>query len=366
MKARVLQNNLQDMLDAVGCAIPGKSTLEILTHVVLQAGDGFLEAVGTDLAKGARVRRPAKVEAEGAVAVPYKTLRDLVRRLPKEVIDLELDESTLSLAVRCANHKATVKGLDASDAPPVPSKLDGQKVTVDSATFLDTVRQVAVAASKDEVRPVLTGVHLLCGMDGLLMEAADGYRLARAERSESAARTCEVLVPVDSMRAVRSLINGKGDTVEIEFDEEKVLFRLFDAVLVAQLIAGDYPDVTSVIPDQWNTTALVDTEQFRDALRATMVFGRDSDYVTTLRLSEGELVLSATSAERGECSVPVPTKDQEGDPMTVLVSSRYLVEAVLTLNTPEAVIRLVSPNRPLMVAPVGEERLTHIIMPIHK
>ena len=185
MKISVMQEHLQKGLAQVSRAVATKTSLPVLSNILLATDRGQLKLAATNLEVGITCWVDCAIEEEGQVTVPARLLTDFVGNLPNDAVRLELDRRTLALTVRAPRSKATIKGIDAEDFPAIPT-VEGEPTTTMAPDLLrEMISQVVFAAAKDESRPVLAGVHLRFDGDRLTMSAADGFRMAVRSESDS-------------------------------------------------------------------------------------------------------------------------------------------------------------------------------------
>lgn len=218
MKLACLQENLKRGLAIVGHAIGGKSTLPVLSNILLATDDGNLKLAATNLEIGITCWIGAKIDAEGAVTIPAKLLSDVVGSLPNDKITLELDPRTQSVALTCARNDSSIKGIEADEYPVIPSIADQDPIaSIPPALLGEAINQVAIAAATDDTRPVLAGVLMRLRGKTATFAAADGFRLAirTIELPEPVAEPVEVIIPARAMLQLGRIIGDAEGNVEI-------------------------------------------------------------------------------------------------------------------------------------------------------
>jgi len=374
MRVSCLQENLAKGLSIVGRAASPRSTLPILSHILLTTEGGRLRLSATNLEIGINCWIGARVEEEGAIAVPARTLIDLVSALPPDRVEMEGVVRTMSLNLRCGRSEANIRGMDAVEFPPVPVPEGEGGVRIDPEVLRTAIAQVAFAAATDEARPILTGVLIRLEGERLTMAAADGYRLSvrTATLPEPVAEPLSVVVPARAMTEL-ARISGEQDEpvfVTVTPDHNRILFQLTDVVLVSQLIPGTFPDYEQIIPHERKTHTVVSTSDLLKACRTAQIFAREGAYIAQLHvhpgseLEPGRLVVSATSAETGD-DVSELDATIEGDPIEIAFNVRYLIDVLSVIGSPQVALDTISPSRPGVIRPVGEEDFVHVVMPMH-
>lgn len=383
MKASCLQENLAKGLSIVGRAVASRSTLPVLSNVLVATDNGQLKLSATNLEIGVNCWVGAKVEEEGAITVPARLLGDFVNSLPPERIDLELDEATQTLNLKCARIESNIKGIDAQEFPLVPTAADSEDaIRLDPESLRTMIDQVVFAAATDESRPILTGVLVQFDEDSLTMAAADGFRLSvkSTPLNQNVTNTLDAIGLSDSLiipaRALMELSRIVGDQEQfvemiITPARKQILFHLQDVDLVSQLIEGKFPDYKQIIPPSYATRTVLDTASFLKAVRVSHLFARDSANIVKLEISpsgdelmNGRITLMATSAELGD-NVADLDASIEGDSIEIAFNAKYLIDVLSVVNSPQVVLETSAPSSPGVIRPVGDEKFTYVIMPMH-
>ncbi len=395
MKVSCLQENLSRGLSVAGRAVSARSALPILSHILFTTDEGRLRLSATNLEMGIHCWIGGRVEEEGAIAVPARTIIDLVNAFPPDRVDLRQEVRTMTLNVRCGRSEANIKGLDAVDFPPIPTPEEGvaDGISIDPETLRTAISQVAFAAATDEARPTLTGVLLrweaATGGPTLTLAAADGYRLAvrRVPLPESEViRPFNVIVPARTMtewaRICGELTKGREERppVRITFtpDGNRILFQAqtspdapvpMEVVLVSQLIPGTFPDYQQLIPRDRNTRVIAGTAELLKACQTAHIFARENTNTLLLHihpgsdLEPGRLVVSATSAETGS-DVTELDAAIEGAAVEIAFNVKFILDVLGVVNSPQVRVDIISPSSPGVIRPVGGDDFTYVVMPM--
>ncbi|MCS6839500.1 MAG: DNA polymerase III subunit beta [Roseiflexus sp.] len=374
MKLSCLQENLKRGLAIVGHAVAGKSTLPILSHILLATDDGRLKLAATNLEIGITCWIGAKVENEGAVAVPAKLLSDVVGSLPNDRIDLTLDVRTQTLNLKCARFETNIKGADADDFPTIPAVDDRTPVAVFPPALLrETIQQVAFAAATEETRPVLQGVQLRLRDNRAIFAAADGFRLAMRiiELPEPVTQSQELIIPARALNELARILDGDEEQVEMIVTPSggQVLFHTSTVDLVSRLIDGKFPDVDRVIPQQYQTRAVLDTQELTKAVKLASYFAVASSNIVRLQMEPGgemgpgRMTISANAVEVGDNKGQVDAMIQ-GEGGQIALNVKFLSDAIAAIPTPQVALETQSPQHPAVFKPVGADGYIHIVMPM--
>ena len=375
MKVSCLQENLAKGLSIVGRAVASRSTLPVLSNVMLATDGSRLKLSATNLELGINCWVGAKVEAEGATTVPARLLTDFINSLPPEQIDMELAVRTQTLNARCAHFEANIKGIDAQEFPIIPTVEDGENaIRLQPEDLRQMIDQVVFAAATDESRPILTGVLARFDGERLTMAAADGFRLSvrSAPLRQPIDQPIEVIIPARALGELARISADQQDPVDVLITpaRNQILFHMQDVDLVSQLIEGRFPDYRQIIPPSFTSRTVLDASGFLKAARVSHLFARDAANIVRVeivpgdQLQPGQLTLAATSAELGD-NVSQLDAMVEGSEIEIAFNAKYLIEVLSVIDTSQVALETTSASSPGVLRPVGDNDFVHVIMPMH-
>ncbi len=374
MKVSCTQENLAKGLSIVGRAVASRSTLPVLSNVLLATDSSRLKLSATNLELGINCWTNGKVEQDGAITVPARLLMDFVNSLPPERIDMELQARTQTLNLRCGRFEANIKGIDAQEFPIISVTDEDHAVQVDPQTLREMIGQVSIAAATDESRPVLTGVLTEIGPGGITMAAADGYRLSVRTTEFSAGPEAEVkvIIPARALQELARISSEQQDPIRllVSPSRSQAFFRLNDVDLITQLVDGAFPPYQQIIPRSRNTRTVLNGAEFQKAVRLASLFAKDSNNIVRLRiepageLQPGKVLISATSSELGS-NVGELEATIDGTPIEIAFNSHFLTEVLNVIDSAEVALETTTPSSPGVIKPVGGESFMHVIMPMH-
>jgi DNA polymerase III subunit beta len=373
MKVSCLQENLSKGLSLVSRAVAARSTLPVLGNILLATDNGRLRLSATNLELGITCWVGAKIEEDGSVTVPAKTFVDLVNTLPQDKVELDLNVRTQTLNLVCGRTQAHLKGIDAQEFPLIPCADLDNSLELNVEDFREMINQVAFAAATDEARPILTGV--LAKIDGgsLKLEAADGFRLAvrTASLSSPAETPVTAVIPARALAELARVITADEPVyMSLPPGRGQVIFHHGSAELVSQLIEGNFPDLTAVIPKNYTTRTVLPTEEFRKACRTSDIFAREAAHTARLKikpgseLEPGHVSISATSAETGD-NVAEIDASVDGVPIEIAFNVKYLVDVLNVITTPNVALETSTATSPGIIRPVGRDDYLYVAMPMH-
>jgi DNA polymerase-3 subunit beta len=373
MKVSCLQENLSKGLSLVSRAVAARSTLPVLGNILLATDNGRLRLSATNLELGITCWVGAKIEEDGSITVPAKTFVDLVNTLPQDKVELDLNVRTQTLNLVCGRTQAHLKGIDAQEFPLIPCADLDNSLELNVEDFREMINQVVFAAATDEARPILTGV--LAKIDGgaLKLEAADGFRLAvrTASLSSPAETPVTAVIPARALAELARVITADEPVyMSLPPGRGQVIFHHGSVELVSQLIEGNFPDLTAVIPKNYTTRTVLPTEEFRKACRTSDIFAREAAHTARLRikpgseLEPGHVSISATSAETGD-NVAEIDASVDGVPIEIAFNVKYLVDVLNVITTPNVALETSTATSPGIIRPVGRDDYLYVAMPMH-
>ncbi len=374
MKVSCLQENLAKGLSIVGRAVSSRSTLPVLANVLLATDEGRLKLSATNLEIVITCWIGAKVETEGAITVPARTFTDLVSTLSSDRIDMTLDEKGNTLHLVSARSEANLKGIEASEFPIVPEPSADNRFKVETEVLKVMINQVAFAAATDDARPTLTGVLTKLADNQITMAATDGFRLSikSTDLADFSAEPIEVIIPARALNELSRIVDDDTEQIYISMPEgrNQVVFDMENIVLVTQLIDGNFPDFTPVIPQRFTTRTVLNAGEFAKACKMAEIFARESSHTARVRIDPGnELMpgyasISATSAETGD-NVAQIDATVEGDEIEIAFNVRYMGQVLGVLDSPQVALETTLSTEPGVIQAVGDDNFVHIIMPMH-
>ena len=373
MKITVSQAQLAHGLGLVSRAVSPRSTLPVLGNILIATDEGRLRLSATNLELGITCWIGAQIEEEGSVTIPARIFGDLITTLPGDKVNLALTTRTQTLNIRSGTSNFDIKGIEASEFPPMPVPDLSTGVELNVADFKEMIQQVSFAASTDEARPVLQGVQLEINEKQISLAATDGFRISvrSAELSSAVANPVKVIIPARSLSELaRIAVNGSETvTMVVPPDRGQAIFHLKDAELVTQLIEGNFPDYRAIIPRSFKTRTVISTAEFLKACRQAEIIAREGNYVIRLKMQPqeggpGALEFTTQSEETGSGEVVVDA-NIEGPELLIAFNVRFLSEVLEVIGSPNTILETNQNNTPGLISPVGDETYKHVIMPMH-
>ncbi|HEX5157777.1 MAG TPA: DNA polymerase III subunit beta [Ktedonobacterales bacterium] len=381
MKLTCKQQDLARGLSTVSHAVSTRSTLPILSNILLAAENGRLRLSATNLEIGITCWVPANIQEEGSTTSPSRLLTDFVNTLPPNEVTLALQPSGQSLKVSDQRSQATIRGMEPGEFPAIPTADGGQPpLTVSAGELRAMIAEVAFAAATDDARPVFTGVLARVSGGRLTFAAADSFRLAvRSTALEESggqgdAPVNDMLIPARTLTELAKVMPNDGTVyIVVTPNRNQVLFRMGDDLeLVSTLIAGQFPNYEAILPKGHTTRVTIATDDLRQASKQASIFARDSANIVRLKVEPGEndglkpgaVTLVATAEENGDTTT---TREAavDGAGMEIIFNVKYLTDVLGVVETKDVALELNTPQQPGVIKPVGESDYVYVIMPMH-
>ena len=346
-----LMSGIQTVLNVV----PPKTTLPILSNMLLETEDGHLTIGATDLDISIVTKIPAQITEGGSITVPGRKFAEMVRELPDTPVEIEVEG--VKVIIRCDRGVFRLVGIDKEEYPSLPEVPPDQNVTIPASSIQRLIRKTVYAVSKDETHPSLWGAFLRIGGGTVRMVATDAHRLAKTTLPCEVSDTVTegIIVPPKALNNLSRLIGDTDSPSRITIGENHVVFDLENAQLYARLIEATYPDYERVIPSGNEKTVKVNREVLESAVRRVSVLSNSTTRQIRYSVRPGFIELSASSHDiGGEAREEVPA-EYEGDAMDTAYDFRYLLDVVERIEGEDVVFKLDSPVSAGIIMPAEEE-----------
>jgi DNA polymerase-3 subunit beta len=362
MKVTCTRDELLRHLGVVSRAVSTRMTVQILSGVKLTAAAGRLELAATDMELSLRSSFEAEIGDEGVVVVPGKTFVDIVRLLPDADVSLEHRPEEGMVVLTCGTATYKLHTYNPDDFPQLPDVSKVQLVPVDRVAMLETSARVGRAASRDESRPVLTGILVRFEPGKLVMAATDSYRLSVKETEvEGETPDFEAIVPAKALAELGRIAQAGDELVLGVHENNQVVFGTDGIWLTTRRIDGQFPNYKQLLPDTFEHELALPREELLEVVRRTAVMAQRNSPLR-LRFAEGELTISARTQDVGEATESLPLAFV-GEPLEIGFNPEFLREGVESVDEDEVQLKLISPLRPGLIQS-AEGDFSYLIMPI--
>jgi len=361
MKFSVTKEKLLEGLQQVQNVVSTRTTLPILSNVLLQANGSEVHLTTTDLDVGVRGSCEAQVEKAGATTLPARRLFNIVRELPSTEIQIDVDGKNAA-SIRSGQSFFKILGLPEEEFPPLPKFEDAKVVTIRQKDLRDGLRKTSYAISTDETRYVLNGVLFSFKDNKLTLVATDGRRLAMAEIELEFPRSHEtdIIIPTKAVTELQRLLADDGD-VKVSMGNGQIAFDLNKTLLVSKLIEGNYPNYRQVIPAEAKERVKLERETFLNSLRRVSLLASDKSNSIKLKFSKNNIDITANTPEVGEAkeSLAIPYKGRE---FSIAFNPEFLMAPLRALTEDDVFLDLIDEMSPGVVK--IQTPFLYVIMPM--
>jgi DNA polymerase III subunit beta len=352
MKVSITREKLQEGLGAVAGSIPTRSTLPVLSNLLLEAEEGGLRLSGTDLDTAVSVRVPAEVEVGGAITAPAKKLQEIARELPPAPVGLTAQGDAITITSGRSRFK--LNGLAKDEFPAFPSVPFQESWAATGRQLNQLISHVSFAVSTEETRPILNGVLWELSGEEMRMVATNGHRLAKMTIGRSSGgNDGELIVHPRALQQVQKLFSG-DEEVEIARSENHLGFRGGSVQIYTRLIEGPYPNYEQVIPKDNDKVLIVDKTALTGAIRRMAIVASDQTHRIRMSLGGPMMKFSVQTPDLGEGSEELPV-EYEGEPLEIGFNANYLLELLRYMPTDEVKLSFKAPERAATMEPLGNE-----------
>jgi DNA polymerase III subunit beta len=364
MKVSCRSEELAEKLAVVGRGVSTRTSVHVLTGILLRAGSERLELAATDMEISLRLELEADLEEEGSVVVPGRLLVDIARLLPpgEVVIEHRAEEGVARLT--CGPASYGLHTFNAEDFPRLPEADPDAGFVVERRAFLDTVAKVSRSASRDESRPVLTGILVRFEDGKLVMAATDSYRLSvkETELAQGPSQELEAIVPARALgELVRIAQATAAEELRVAVQENQVVFSVDGTVLTARRIDGQFPNYKQLVPESFEAEVELPRDEFLDVVRRTALMAQRKSPLR-LRFEEGQVTVTAQTQDVGEARESLPIR-YAGDAMEIGFNADFLRDGLESVTDDRVRLKLISPLRPGLIQGAADDFL-YLIMPI--
>ena len=382
MKFRCERDALSEAISSAGRAVASRSgALPILSGLLVRTGQDEIDLAGSDLELTIRVSAPAECDDEGAAVLPARLFGDIVRSLEPGAVSVDVGED--EARIKSGRSEFSLRVLAAEDFPRLP-EVAGSGVRMDAAALAEALRQVIPAASRDDARPILTGVLLVAEGSGLRLVATDSYRLGvrdlpgesvlAAHLSGAAAEGRHVLVPAKALGELQRLLGsgaapgsaapGTENQVELSFSDRDACFDTGRARVSTRLIEGQFPNYQQLIPSGYPNRLVVPREAFMEAVKRVRLIGRDRDNAPIrLMMSAAGLELQTIVHDVGQATETLDAK-YEGTETTIAFNPEFLLDGLGAISADEVSVETLDTSKPAIVRSAEGGDFLYLLMPV--
>lgn len=361
MKFRISKETFLDGLQKVQHVVSSRTTLPILSNVLLVAKDGRLQLTTTDLDVGITGSVEADVEKEGATTLPAKRLVSIVRELPSSEIEVSVDAKNHA-SIRSGPSFFKIIGLGEGEFPPLPDFSGAKDFKIPQGVLRDGLKKTSYAISTDETRYVLNGIFTSFKDGKMTLVATDGRRLAMvdADLEFPASHETDVIIPSKAVQELQRLLGESGDVI-VKLSDSQISFEIGDSLLCSKLIEGNYPNYRQVIPGDSNERVVIGRDALLETVRRVSLLSSDKSNSVKLVFSENKIEVTANSPDVGESKESMDVS-YSGPDMQIAFNPEFLQAPLRALDADEVYLDLIDEMSPGVLRIEGT--FLYVLMPM--
>jgi DNA polymerase III subunit beta len=368
MKLVCPQETLSAKLALLSRIVPNNPSHPVLANVLLSAAPGRLGLTVFDLSVGMQVWMAADVEEEGILTLPARLLNDIVSKLPNQ--EVEIDSQDCNVTLKCGTGEYQMPGLAADEFPALPSLSEVEPIELEATTLLDGLQTTLFAASADESKQILTGLHLHAEGHDFEFATTDGHRLAITKFPDTnVSSEMAITIPARALRELERMVSRNPTNVMLRYDATQVVFESLTEQGVEQLscrlLEGQYPTYNQLVPREFIRAISVERQLLINSVDRISVLAARKNNIIRLKLDPAHqrLALAAEAPEFGSGEEYLPAQIT-GDPLEIAFNAKYLSDGLRAMNSSEIQIQLNSETMPAVITPLAGPKMTYLIMPI--
>ncbi len=356
--------NLLEGLLRVQKAVSGRTTLPILEGILIQALDGQIKLIATDLEIGIETQVEGEIIQEGSVVLSSRIIVELVRKLPNGQVELKVGEDYRT-RIHCESSRFIIQGQNALEFPELPEVDDEVQIQVSQDLLRDMIRQTIFSVAVDETRPVLTGALMEASEGEIRLVALDGYRLAlrRGRTVNTQAHGIKEVIPGRILNEIGKLLQGEGEEVGISRANNQILFQWEGTRIISSLLEGEFINYIQIIPEEHKSRVRISTELLLDSCeRAALLAREGKNNLIKMEILQEQLVITS-NAEIGQVHEEIPIQ-LEGEELKIAFNSKYFIEALRNIGDEEVILEFTTSVSPCVIKPVEGDNFVYLILPV--
>jgi len=361
MKIKCRKSDLLDVIQTVQNIVSPRATLPILSHVLINAGEGKLKISATDFEVGVHCMVNADIEEKGATTIPGRMFADIVRLAPDENIEIACEGARVN--IKSGKSKFRVGGLPADEFPKIPDIGEEKGFSLSQKDTKEIVRKTLFATSKEESRYALNGVLFKIKGGELTAVATDGRRMALIKKDVDDKKIEKsAILPAKGINELNRVIESSDEKVDFVIGENEILFRIGNILLMARLIKGEFVDYKKIIPKDFNIRINLSKENFLSVLRRVSILTSETSKMVKFTLSDNKMLITANT-ELGESSDEMEI-EYRGDEEVLSFNPDYLIDYLQNETSENICFEIVNPKSPAVLRPADDDNYLYIAMPI--
>ena len=370
------QSELSNHLSLVSRVVPSRPNHPILANVLVRADSekGLVSLTGFDLSIGIKTEFAANVLKSGEITLPAKLLNDIVSRLPEGQLTLKQsakEEESESISLISSSGEFQIRGINSSQYPTFPTLDEEEPLILPIAALIEGLKGVLFAASNEDTKQILTGVHFKGNQEKLEFAATDSHRLAVVETffeaTEDSNLNLSVTIPAKALRELERIISSRSEdeNITLYVSDGQLAFDSGAQRLVSRKLDGNYPAYSQLIPKSFKRTAAIERKSLISKLELVSVLADQKNHLVkfSLNSNKSEVELSVDAQELGNAREIIPA-DITGDSGEIAFNVKYLLDGLKALPSTDILMQFNEPNQPVIFTPLGGAKMIYLVMPV--
>lgn len=363
MKLICKQSDLSNALNIVQKAISLKTTLPILTGILLEAKNGTLKLTGNDLSIGIEKSIEAEILEEGTTVVSSRIFGEFIRKLPDANVEISMNDKKLE--IECMKSHIDLITYDAIEYPELPQITESNAFTISKMLFKNMIRQTIFATSQDETRPILTGSFIEINKNNISMVAIDGFRVAIKNAQINTSLETKMVIPAKTLNEINKIIGSSedNDLIEIFVSDKNILFKIDDIKIVSRLLEGEYVKYSQMIPHEFKTRIEINAADLLHGIERVSLLSREGkNNSIKLSIQDNKLEISSI-VEIGHASDELPLK-LEGNKIDIGFNPKYLIDVLKVIDSEIIYMEFLANISPCIIKPKNNDNYTYLVLPV--
>lgn len=362
MKFICEKNLLQEAISTAQKAVTGKSTMNILEGILINARNNEIMLIGSDIDLSIETKIKAEVIEEGSIVVDSRLFGELIKKLPNAEVEVHTMENN-SIEVLCQKSKAIMKYMSSEEFPSLPKINEEMVFNISQGLLKNMIKGTLFAAAQDEIRPILTGVKFEVKDKKLNLVALDGLRLALRSEVLDSDNSISAVIPGKTLNEVTKILEDSDKEVSITFTQNHILFNLGKTQIISILLTGEFINYSSIIPDEYNLKVVVKrSELFECIERASLMAKEGNTNLVKLDIKDDQIVITSDSQlgkAREELNVIM-----QGEALKIAFNAKFLIDVFKIMDEEEIVLELTSSVSPCVVKNKEKDNCTYLVLPV--
>ena len=361
MRIEIQQRSLANQINIVQKGVSNRSTMQILSGILLEAFDGKLNLIATDLEIGIETHVECNIIEEGSIVIDSRIFGDIIKKLPNSPVAISVAGNKVN--IKCENSEFNIIGNNPLEYPELPTIINQMSFNMPKDLLKSAIKHTVFATTEDETRPILTGVLLEISNDMASFVALDGYRLALRNIPISTDEDVKIVIPNKALIELNKILEDSEEELNIAVAPGHVLFNIGETVLFSRLLEGQFLNYKDIIRKDHKTTVLVNKKEFQDSLeRASLLANEEKANLIRLNIRDDKIKIRSNS-EIGNVNEEVYS-NVNGEELDIAFNSRYILDGIKIMETEEIELSFMGSLNPCIIKPVGDENYTYLALPV--